>query len=81
MQCPVEVNQTKLHMIRSDMLNYLWNPVSIFQEVTSPAKPLMEKTITLSKVKLNYHSLNTNIYLSCRDCVWEAKNKCNFLIG
>ena len=50
MQCPVEVNQTKLHMIRSDMLNHLWNPVSIFQEVTSPAKPQMEKTITLSKV-------------------------------
>ena len=49
-ECQIEANQTKLHPIRSDMLNYLWNPVSIFQEVTSPAKPQMEKTITLSKV-------------------------------
>ena len=53
MQCPVEVNQTKLHMIRSDMLNHLWNPVSIFQEGTiSSADSKLEKTITLSKVKV-----------------------------
>ena len=53
MQCPVEGNQTKLHMIRSDMLNYLWNPVSIFQEGTiSAADSKLEKTITLSKVKV-----------------------------
>ena len=53
MQCPVEANQTKLHMIRSDMLNYLWNPVSIFQEGTiSPGDSKLEKTITLSKVKV-----------------------------
>ena len=53
MQCPVEANQTKLHMIRSDMLNYLWNPVSIFQEGTiSSADSKLEKTITLSKVKV-----------------------------
>ena len=53
MQCPVEANQTKLHMIRSDMLNYLWNPVSIFQEGTiSPGNSKLEKTITLSKVKM-----------------------------
>ena len=53
MQCPVEVNQTKLHMIRSDMLNYLWNPVSIFQEGTIGAgDSKLEKTITLSKVKV-----------------------------
>ena len=53
MQCPVEAKQTKLHMIRSDMLNYLWNPVSIFQEGTiSPGDSKLEKTITLSKVKV-----------------------------
>ena len=63
MQCPVEANQTKLHMIRSDMLNHLWNPVSIFQEVTSPAKPRMEKTITLSKVKMKLSFLKYK-YLS-----------------
>ena len=53
MQCPVEANQTTLHMIRSDMLKYLWNPVSIFQEGTiSPGDSKLEKTITLSKVKV-----------------------------
>ena len=52
MQCPVEANQTKLHMIRSDMLNYLWNPVSIFQEGTKHGDSKLEKTITLSKVKV-----------------------------
>ena len=54
MQCPVEANQTKLHMIRSDILNYLWNPVSIFQEGTtlSARDSKLEKTITLSKVKM-----------------------------
>ena len=53
MLSPVEANQTKSHMIRSDTLNYLWNPVSIFQEATiSPGNSKLEKTITLSKVKM-----------------------------
>ena len=53
MLSPVEANQTKSHMIRSDTLNYLWNPVSIFQEGTiSSADSKLEKTITLSKVKV-----------------------------
>ena len=51
-QCPVQDKQTKLHMIRSDMLDHLWNPVSIFQEVSNPENPRMDKTITLSKVKM-----------------------------
>jgi hypothetical protein len=57
-ECQIEANQTKLHPIRSDMLNYLWNPVSIFREVTSPAKPHMENTITISKVNsILFHSV------------------------
>ena len=65
-QCPVEANQTKLHMIRSDMLNHLWNPVSIFQEVSNPENPHMDKTITLSKVKIKVEieiTISKNIYL------------------
>ena len=53
MQCPIEANQTKLHTIRSDMLNNLWNPVSIFQERSiGDTDSKLEKTVTLSKVKV-----------------------------
>ena len=62
MQCPVEANQTKVHVIRSDLLNYLWNPVSIFQEGTIGAEDSrLEKTITLSKVKVKL-SFQTIMY-------------------
>ena len=63
MLSPVEANQTKSHMIRSDTLNYLWNPVSIFQEATiSPGNSKLEKTITLSKVKMKLSFKNKYVF-------------------
>ena len=51
-----EENQTNLHIITSNYLKYLWNPVAIVNtfgyQFGNYGEPEIDKTITLSKVKL-----------------------------
>ena len=50
-----EENQTNLHIITSNYLKYLWNPVAIVNtfgyQFGNYGEPEIDKTITLSKVK------------------------------
>ena len=50
-----EENQTNLHIITSNHLKYLWNPVAIVNtfgyQFGNYGEPEIDKTITLSKVK------------------------------
>ena len=49
-ECQNQRNQTKFYMVRSEILNNLWNPVAEAQEKALKGDPVMEKTITIGQV-------------------------------
>ena len=56
MECQNNKSQTNLHTLRSDLLDLLWNPIAIFQEVAGrnfgQRQPSYEKSISIGQVKL-----------------------------
>ena len=55
-ECQNNKSQTNLHTLRSDLLDFLWNPITIFQEVAGrnfgQRQPSYEKSISIGQVKL-----------------------------